>query len=149
MGLRIEDRPTDGIIRVFNPSSNDATLYYGWANGFGDLQQMLWIRYRDGAGNIVRIGGDLEGGWWTPLAYSSTSYGPGEWPPMRKLTIPRRGFLDLRRDIGAISGWIHDELVVTGPCEIQIMFRVNPRRRTRQTIELVTEWQPADCPVGS
>jgi hypothetical protein len=148
-GLRIEDRPADGVVRVLNPSRTPARLYYNWANGFGGYQ-MFWIRFRDGAGNLVRINGGQEDGWWSPVIASSTSYGPGEWPPRRELVIPAQGFLDIDRDVGPMMAWIRGSRIsAAGPCEIQIMLRAYSERRSWDRVELLTNWQRSACPSSS
>ncbi|HEY5721441.1 MAG TPA: hypothetical protein VIT45_03875 [Allosphingosinicella sp.] len=140
--LRIEDRPAEGVIRISNPSRMTARVYYNYEPGFGD-HQMLFFRFRDAERRIIKREYD---GWFTPLEVTSNLSGPGEYPPRKQLVIRPRGYIDLRRDVGAMTKWFFMNEEVTGPCEMQLKLSVFSERWTNRRLETEGAWQPAPCP---
>lgn len=141
--LRIEARPADGIFRVSNTSNGGLTFYYDWAASFG-AYQMLFIRFRDGAGNIVWAG---EGrcGWWSPKSWDATLYPPGEWPRRQRLDVPAGGHLDIRHDQAALTSWWRMNAPVP-PCMMQVRLFGYFGPRTWEPVSADTEWVTATCP---
>lgn len=144
--LRLEDRPANGVVRVHNSAADAATVWYNYFRSFADGPLMLQVRWRDRDRRIVYFNGTWPGrGWWTPLALIS-SLCPIEGCPRRSFTVPGRSYVDLERNVGWFTRDIRDEIVANGPCQIQFVLRANQRRRSRDAVEITSEWQPADCP---
>jgi hypothetical protein len=68
--LFIEDRPVVGVVAISNRSASPINFYYDTASSFGDYQ-MFSIRFRDASGNVIRLNGGGECGWWSPKALES------------------------------------------------------------------------------
>ena len=142
--LLIEDRPAENIIRIANPSSGDADIFYNIIPRYGPYQ-MLRIRFRDGEGRLLG-GGDPEDGWFTPMMMHSSLPRPGEYPRRDRIRIAAGGRLDLARDIGALTQMMPVFDKATAPCELQIMLAAYRGPRSSRPIRPVSNWTPAACP---
>ena len=140
--LGIEDRPAEGVIRVSNPLRKAVRVFHPYQGGFGDLQ-MLQVRFRDARGRII----DPDyGGWYTPLSMTSDAYEPGEYGPRKPFVIPGGGFVDLHRDLDALTQGLWTRGKVEPPCEMQVKLSVYVRLRTNRRFETLSGWQPGPCP---
>ena len=147
--LRIDARPDERIFRVSNPGPSTINLYYDWASSFGDYQ-MFFIRFVDGAGNLLQARGD-DCGWWSPKENQSMLWLPGRWPERRRLSVPARGHIDIPIDLAALTSWwsYGGGAQATGPCAMQVRLFGYLKRRTWDSVTAETAWLPAPCPPVS
>lgn len=141
--MRIEARSAEHVFRISNGSNHAIALYYDRESSFGDYQ-MLFIRFRDGAGNIVPVGQD-RCGWWSPKSWDATLYPPGRWPPRERLTIRPGGSLDIIHDQAALTSWWRMNPPAP-PCRMQVRLFGYLGRRTWEPVSAETDWIPAACP---
>ena len=141
-GLRVEDRPGEGVIRISNPSRKTARVYYYYKQGWGHLQ-MFHVRFRDSEQRIIDPN---YGGWYTPLSMTSDLYGPGEYGPRKPLVIRGGSFIDLKRDLDALTHGLWTRTQPAAPCAMQIRLSVFGERWTYRRVNIEGAWQPAPCP---
>jgi hypothetical protein len=143
--LRVEDRPAEGLFRVSNVTASDIEFHYDVASSFGDYQ-MLFVRFRDGAGNPVPIPGMQNCDYFSPKLYWSDLIPEGEVPDRKSFTVPAGGSIDIRTNLDGFFNWWHGPKTATGPCQVQVRLFGYPGPRTWNGIGAVTEWRPSPCP---
>jgi hypothetical protein len=145
--LRIEDRLTENVFRVSNRTGSDVRFYYDSVSSFGEYQ-MLFVRFRDGAGNPVAIPGMADCDFYSPKVNSADLVADDETPERKSFTIRAGGTRDIERDLKDFFAWWRGPKTAEGPCQVQVRLFGYLGPTTSDGIGAVTEWQPSPCPGG-
>ena len=147
--LRLEDRPTENLVRIVNPLDRAVDYYvspvrYSVSSPYRDFQ----VRYRDRDGRMVALESADSDGWWTIGVLSSELPVPVGRAPAELQILAAGGAREYSRSelLEWHGGYHHRRPPIAGHCTAQIRLPVRSHPRATDHVEIVGDWQPAPCP---